>query len=312
MLVSLSHLDFPTSAERLFGRTGPFVLEIGFGDGRFLAHLGQAHPAWNLLGAEVSPASVTRAFRRLRREGIATARLYRGHGRFLVRNVIPPRGLHRVYVNFPDPWPRKRHHKNRLLQTPFFRLLSTRLEDGGALLLTTDHAEYFHFALEQAQASGLFHLAEGPPPPAMLRTKYALKWQEQDRPIYHVAFTKTAEADDVFKPIERCPMQHALLEGDLNAVAPFEKLVHRFRGGTVVVLDAYREMRGAGLLFQVIIEEEDLSQEVLIKAWPHEAGIYVGLQRFGHPLTTRGVREAVGAVTRWLEGQGLRRVKTWF
>jgi tRNA (guanine-N7-)-methyltransferase len=313
MILSLASLDFPASAERIFGRTGPLVLEIGFGDGRFLAHLARAHPAWNLLGAEVSPASVTRAFKRLRREGITTARLYKGHGRFLVRNVVPPRGLHRVYVNFPDPWPRKRHHKNRLLQAGFFRLLSTRLEDGGALRLTTDHAEYFAFALEEARTTRLFAVEESPPPPATLRTKYALKWREQARPIHHAVFTKVAEADESFEPIQTSKdMQHALLEGDLSAAGGFTKQVHRFSGGVVILLNVYREVEGEGLLFPAIIEEEDLRQEVLVKARPHEGGVYVGLQRFGDPLTTKGAAEAVRAVTEWLETRGLRRVETWF
>ncbi|RMF52898.1 MAG: tRNA (guanine-N7)-methyltransferase [Bacteroidetes bacterium] len=319
MLITPSSLTFPTPPERLFGRPGPLVLEVGFGDGRYLVHLGRTHPDWNLLGAEVSLGSVTRAFKRLRREGVRTARLYKGHGRFLVRNVIPRHGLHRVYVNFPDPWPRKRHHKNRLLQAGFFRLLSTRLEDGGALLLTTDHAEYFAFACDEARTTGLFDVAEGPPPPATLQTKYALKWQAERRPIYHAVFTKTAEAPDPYEPsLELCQMQHALLEGDLRAVPPLTKEVHRFPGGVVVLLEAYRDPAGDALLFLVLSEEEDLRQEMLVKAWPHrtptrpERGVAVALQRFGEPLTTRGAREAVRAVTQWLERQGLRRVETWF
>jgi len=311
MLLHLS--DFPVSPPAVFGREGPLVLEIGFGDGRYLTHLGKTHPAWNLLGAEVSLGSVTRAFKRLRREGVTNARLYRGNGRFLVRNVIPPEGLHRVYVNFPDPWPKKRQHRNRLLQAGFFELLTHRLEPGGALLLTTDHAEYFQFASDEAHATGLYRVEQGDPPPSTLHTKYALKWREQQRDIYHAVFTPVAEADGDFQPtIELKDMQHALLDGDLNAVGAFTKQVHRYATGTVIVREAYRELNGPALIFLVVIEEEDLRQEVLVKAWPAEAGVYVGLQHFGEPLGTRGAREAVRTVTRWLEGEGMKCVKTWY
>ena len=198
MLLDLAHLDFPTSSEQLFGRAGPLVMEVGFGNGWFLTHLARENPAWNLLGAEVSLGSVTRAFKRMRRERIDTVRLYAGHARFVVRNLIPRHGLHRIYVNFPDPWPKKRHHERRLLRAPFFRLLSTRLRDGGALWFTTDHAEYFAFALAEARSTGLFAIEQRPPPPATLQTKYAHKWRAQAIPIQHATFTKIAEADDPF------------------------------------------------------------------------------------------------------------------
>src|SRR5690606_34327654 len=137
-----SDLDLAQARDpaRLFGRAGPLVLEVGFGDGTFLAHLAEAYPAWNLLGAEISLASVSRAFRRLRRLGHRPVRLFRGQAEFLLRNIVPPEGLHRLYVNFPDPWPKKRHHERRLLQASFFRLAAARLEPNGAIHFTSDHA----------------------------------------------------------------------------------------------------------------------------------------------------------------------------
>ena len=96
MLLDLSHLALPTSPEHLFGRAGPLVMEVGFGNGWFLAHLARKNPAWNLLGAEVSLGSVSRAFKRMRRERIVHVRLYLGHARFIVRNLIPRHSLHRI------------------------------------------------------------------------------------------------------------------------------------------------------------------------------------------------------------------------
>ena len=295
---------------RLFERAGPLVLEVGFGDGTFLVHLAEAHPAWNLLGAEVSLGSVSRAFRRLRRHGHRQARLYRGDAQFLVRDVLPPGSLHRIYVNFPDPWPKKKHRDRRLLQTSFFRLTASRLEDGGALLFTSDHEEYFAFALAQAAATGLFAVEQKTPPPATLTTKYARKWQAQDKRIQHAVFTRTAPPDEHPSPIiETCDaMHHAIFEGDLPDLDAFEKQVHAFDQNHVILLEAFRSVNDGGLLFVARIEEPDLTQEVLLEVRPSDDQYVVGIKPWGQPLVTRGTREAVGVAARWLEAHGMEQV----
>lgn len=317
MLLRPAHLDLPFSPEKLFGRSGLVVMEIGFGDGWFLAHLAREQPAWNLLGVEVSVGSVTRAFKRMRRERISNVRLYQGQARFVVRNALAPRALHRVYVNFPDPWPKKRHHERRLLRASFFRLLSTRLDEGGALWLTTDHADYFAFALAEARASGLFAVEQRPPPPAMLQTKYARKWRAQNLLIQHAVLTKTADADDRFAPTIEThdTMHHALLAGALPPLDAFDKHVHRFAGGHVFVLEAMRPVGAEGLVFVTRIEEDDLTQDVLVEARPARKEpdhVFVGIRSFGQPLATRGVKEAVRAVAEWLEQRGLRTVQRFY
>lgn len=311
MLLIPSRHPLPPDPAVLFGRSAPLLLEVGFGDGRFLAHLARQHPGWNLLGAEVSRASVSRAVRRLRRENISTVRLYHGHGQFLVRNLVPPHALAQVWVNFPDPWPKSRHQDYRLLQAGFFRLLSTRLAGGGTLHLTTDSAPYFQFALAEGAASGCFSATTGPPPPGTLQTKYARKWEAAQRSFYHAVFSRTTEADTAPAPITTLPMQHALMEGSLDAIRQFPKLVHLYDDGRVILTEAYRALDGTGLLFKAAVEEEDLRQEVLLKAWPHPQGVYVGVERFGEPLLTNGIREALQALIGWLEGQGLRLVQGW-
>lgn len=311
MIIRPGQLTIPLDVDATFGRPGPLVVEVGFGDGRYLTHLGNAFPEWNLLGVEVSLGSIWRAYRRMLREHIDHVRLFRGNARFLVRDVIAPGTMHRIYVNFPDPWPRKKHLKNRLLRASFFELISTRLEEGGGLFLTTDHEEYFGFAVDEAEKTGLFDVRHGSPPPATLETKYALKWREQEKRIFHAEFLKQGESTPRHPIIERKEMQHAMLSGDLDSVGSFSKQVHEFDGGHVIVLDGYRDLSGGGLLFKVVVEEPDLRQEVLVQAWQKPEGVFVSLQPFGDPLTTRGVREAVRSVVAWLESQGLEMKESW-
>ena len=130
MLRRAGDLTIPTEPAELFGRRAPTALEIGFGNGSFMEAVAAREPEWNWLGAELSRSSVGRAFRRLTRAGLSNVRIYAGDARFLVRQVLPAHCLDRVYVNFPDPWPRRRHRDNRLLEASFFHLLGSRLKAG--------------------------------------------------------------------------------------------------------------------------------------------------------------------------------------
>ena len=307
-LLRFAEIDFPLNPSAAFGRAGPLVLEIGFGDGRFLVTLARAHPDWNLLGVEAAAASVARALRRLVREGVEPVRLFKGRAGFAVRNLVPPRSLHAVYVNFPDPWPKSRHAERRLLREPFFRLLSTRLEAKGRLLLTTDHEDYFAFALEEAKRSGLFEAHPQPPPSEVLTTKYAEKWKERGRRFFHAVFVKVAEAGEDFPPLRKeDEMPHAILEGSLPELGDFAKRVHAFPGGHAIFLEAARRAP-EGYYFLVRVEEPELEliQELLLELRPSAHGLYAGLKRFGDPLVTPGVRHAVGFLVDWLAARGLK------
>ncbi|MEM1125126.1 MAG: tRNA (guanine-N7)-methyltransferase [Bacteroidota bacterium] len=316
MLLHPAHYPWPAPPEALFDRLGPLVLEIGFGDGRFLAMLRDAHPGWNLIGAEISSAAVFRAYRRMQREAVDRVWLYKGEGPFVVQHLVPRRALHRIYVNFPDPWPRKRHADRRLMRQPFLRLAATRLAEGGTVMLTTDHSDYFQMAVAEGHATGLYEVSQGAPPPLTLRTKYALKWQDQGKPIYHVTLTKRAEPEETFpvRPRVDLAMQQARLRGALPVLTAFEKLVHRFEGGTAVFRHAYRPLDQPGLILTAQIDEGDLIQDLLLEIRP-DAGaetVHLGIKRFGEVMPTKGVAEAVRFVAHWLETQGLELEDGWY
>lgn len=308
MLLSLADYALPTAPAELFGRAAPLVVEIGHGNGSFLQHLARTHPEWNLLGVETSLGSVSRTFRRLRGEAAPHVRLYRGSGRFVVRNLVPPAALHRVYVNFPDPWPKKRHQDRRLLQRSFFHVLATRLTPGGSLWLTTDHPGYFRFAVTEAEHTGCFAATtNAEPPPAALRTKYARRWITQGKPIHHARFEQTATPDATFPPTltPTDTMHHAILNGAVPSVDAFAKQVCPFAGGHVILLEAATSVGGETVLFFARVEEEELIQELLVEVRPHERGVYVGIKPFAEPLSTPGTRAAIRHVTDWLQQQGL-------
>ncbi|HEV2125404.1 MAG TPA: tRNA (guanosine(46)-N7)-methyltransferase TrmB, partial [Chloroflexota bacterium] len=171
-------LTFPVDWAEQFG-VAPLHLEIGFGDGRYTVRRALEEPEAMFVGLEISSASIQRALAKVRRAGVDNVALLKVGANFAVKNLFAPQSLSSITVNFPDPWPKERHLKNRLLQRSFFELAASRLVPAGTLRLATDHPDYLLFALQEAEASGLFAAHEAEPPAAVFETKYALKWKGQ-------------------------------------------------------------------------------------------------------------------------------------
>jgi tRNA (guanine-N7-)-methyltransferase len=125
-----------------FGRAAPLVLEIGFGMGETTAAIAQARPDTDFLGVEVYPAGVGALLRRLDEQAIGNVRIVQHDAVEVLRDMIAPASLAGVHVFFPDPWPKARHHKRRLIQPPLVALVASRLAPGGYLHCATDWAHY--------------------------------------------------------------------------------------------------------------------------------------------------------------------------
>ena len=300
-----NEFQYPDTLERLYpGGSESLQLEVGFGDGRFWAEHHKLEPDVNYLGVEVSGVSVQKALSRYRTKAVQNAIVVRTQAEFMVRNVLRQNSLSRVYVNFPDPWPKARHEDARFLRPGVFELLSTRLVDKSEIWLTTDHPGYFEFALESALGTGLFEISKPAPPAAALQTKYAMKWQGMKLEIFHARFQKRGVSQQAFLPLmigETMP--HSQLRGEIPT-PPNEKIVFKGSGYTVIVLEGFAHNAKLALLTR--IEEIDFTQEILITVAKHDDGrVVAGLESFGAPLITPGVKAAVGVVTDWLEKQGL-------
>jgi len=126
----------------VFGRVAPRVLEIGFGMGETTAALAQARPDVDFLGVEVFAAGVGALCKRIDALGLANLRIVQHDAVEVVRDMLAPDSLAGVHLYFPDPWPKARHHKRRLIQPPFVALLASRIAPGGYLHCATDWAHY--------------------------------------------------------------------------------------------------------------------------------------------------------------------------
>lgn len=319
MIYQLSQFAFPDDPARLFPGTPErdLYLEIGFGDGRFWPHFAAGFAEVpNYLGVELSGASLLKAQARLRRSGLGNAHLTKMPALVMLEAVIPVGSLSGIIVNFPDPWPKKDHLDQRLLRVPFFRLAASQLKPGGAVLLTTDHEEYFDFACREAAESGAMRVERADPPAAALETKYALKWRELGIGAQHARFVPTSDPQELAAQLPRpdiqaLPQEDADLPHAIVTLPPdfdlsdFSKGAVRGPSYTVVLLDAYRSLRRPEYTVLAHIEEGELTQEVLVGITQRQDGsVLVRLAKFGGPIITAGVKAAVGAVTDELVRRG--------
>lgn len=186
-------LDFA----KIFGRGGPVEMEIGFGDGEVLCDLAQRYADINYLGIDVYRPGVGSLLLKLKRQQITNVRVICADAAVVVAQRIPMRSLDAVYLLFPDPWPKKRHHKRRLLQQMFLDQLRERLRPGGYLHIATDWQAYAeHIRQHAAQVPGLTHisaddsygaLAERRPP-----TRFERRGKRLGHPVWEMFFQRTA------------------------------------------------------------------------------------------------------------------------
>ncbi|OQS12526.1 tRNA (guanosine(46)-N7)-methyltransferase TrmB [Nocardia donostiensis] len=154
-LVGREVADEPLDAAAWFGRDAPLVIEIGCGTGTATAAMAQAEPQLNLIGIEVYQPGLAQLVQQIEREQISNIRLLRGDAVDVLENMIAEESLTGVRVFFPDPWPKARHHKRRLLQPATVALIANRLRPGGVLHIATDHAGYAEHIAEVGAAEPL-------------------------------------------------------------------------------------------------------------------------------------------------------------
>jgi tRNA (guanine-N7-)-methyltransferase len=158
-------IDFaagPLESLTLFGRAAPCTLEIGFGNGENLLALAAAHPERDFLGVEVHRPGIGRLLLGLEAHSLSNVRVICHDAVEVLEQQIAPASLAQILILFPDPWPKKRHHKRRLIQPPFAEVLARALIPGGVLRLATDWEPYALQMLEVLCAvPGLENLAGG-------------------------------------------------------------------------------------------------------------------------------------------------------
>ncbi len=180
------------------GAGAPLVVELGFGRGEFLMELAAQAPRVAHLGVEVSHKRVLKMARRLARTALRNVRLVEARAESVLRDGLAPGSVRACWVNFPDPWPKKRHQRRRLLQPALVRELALRLAPGGELHAATDHVEYAEAIHGVLAGEALLENAAAPAPwlpevPGRKPTAYELEWRAEGRPLHFFEYRRKAE-----------------------------------------------------------------------------------------------------------------------
>ena len=140
--LGIAYAPAPLDFANTFGRNAPVILEIGFGMGETTAAIAAAQPQNDFVGLEVHGPGVGALLNRVDAAGLANVRVIQHDAVDVIEHMIPAASLEGIHVYFPDPWPKKRHHKRRLLQPAFVHALAQRLSAGGYLHAATDWDDY--------------------------------------------------------------------------------------------------------------------------------------------------------------------------
>ena len=184
-------LDF----DHLFGRTAPTTLEIGFGNGETLVQQASENPEMNYIGIEVHEPGVGHCLLCAREAGLENLRLIAHDAIDALQHQVPNNSLQRINLYFPDPWPKKRHHKRRIVQSSFLALCADRLKVDGALHVATDWANYAEHIDTLVKDLKQFAVAErrehdGDQPLDRPRTKFEQRGLQQGHRIWDWRFDR--------------------------------------------------------------------------------------------------------------------------
>ncbi len=184
----------PLNFALLFGNDHPVEMEIGMGKGTFITQQAKLHPETNYFGIEYARWFWRYASDRLRRNKCMNCRTVRAEALYFVREFVPDASLSALHIYHPDPWPKKRHHKRRLIQQPFLEHVQRILKPEGLLRVVTDHKEYFEQVDALIKASPLRVVDYTPPAFAQagefIGTNFERKYIKEGRERYAIAAVK--------------------------------------------------------------------------------------------------------------------------
>ncbi|MEQ9618537.1 MAG: tRNA (guanosine(46)-N7)-methyltransferase TrmB [Deltaproteobacteria bacterium] len=193
-ILDISEHLIPVDLPELFGNSGDCALEIGFGDGDFLSESAIRQPGKNFLGIEVKKRRFNKAVKTALRKGLGNIKFLHIDANVAVGEIFYPDSFSTVYINFPDPWPKDRHQKHRIINAEFLEKLSRVMKRNAKLDIASDHKDYIFNALarlnnitffeSEYRGSGyLNHVPERP------LTTYEREFREEGRKIYYLMFT---------------------------------------------------------------------------------------------------------------------------
>jgi len=196
-------LDKPVDWKEVFGNNNPIDCEIGFGNGEFLVKKAELHPERNFFGIDYSIESFKRAKKIIEKTNSSGIKIVCLEAKAAFIVLVPEKSFSHIYLNFPDPWPKKKHYKNRLLDREFLTIAASCSTEKGKIIVATDDPFYRDFILEEVASvhlwESLFQKGWTDELLDHFSTKYEKRWRNEGKEIFYMMFQKKADSDISFR-----------------------------------------------------------------------------------------------------------------
>ncbi|MDN5345535.1 MAG: tRNA (guanine-N7-)-methyltransferase [Petrotoga sp.] len=295
--------SYPIEWNKIFGNSNELIVEVGFGGGEFLVNLAKENNNYNYIGIETSLTSCHKVKKKIFQNNLNNVQIILEDAKFALREFFSDNLINKVIVNFPCPWPKSKHAKNRLFDEKFIDTLSAVLKVDGEVILTTDVFWYASDVKEKLLSNGCFEVENFSEVNQLpFKTRYEKKWENEGRKKYLLIAQKRCK-----RAIKR------LLEGDLDL--PHEKikkvnfdklqslvrLKKSMKSKTIVIKDIYTKLDGSEYLVKVFSEDEGYSQSYFVNIIKMKEGWLVKLDDIAKAYRTPAVKEAVSTIAKEIE-----------
>ena len=253
---------FPLNWDQIFHRKAPLAVEIGFGNGEFLVDWAKRRLDWNFIGIDYSVGSTGRLQKRLLQNSIENVRTINDDARFTLRELFSDNCIQHIIMNFPDPWPKKRHQERRILRQPFIQTLGAILKHRGVFELVTDQfwlAQNSHSLFLESHFLEVNEIEKNPT--RLLMTKYEKKWLESGCEIYRVVCIKQNDSK-VHRILEDGKMPNYIVKKRISPgeISRLKDLENSEDKELFVIKEIYRDFKKDGYLLRVITQDFDYKQ----------------------------------------------------
>lgn len=280
--------------DRLTAADGDILVEIGFGNGEFLQHLARTRRDALVVGIEVSSWCLCKAARRTVASGVPNVRLLHGDARALLVWAFEPGVVSEVYMNFPCPWPKRKHAARRVSSAAFPRLMRRSLTRGGMFTLATDVDWYAAETREAFAMDGAFDTGQVlVNPPREYKTKYERKWREMGRDTYTVTAVKITEEHEMDGHEIQEQTEIEGLGGEISpTIRSLEGEKIEGREYRVIFREVFFSGDGSALVSAISVDE-GFEQHYFLRLTPTPHGLRGRVDSVGFPYRTPGVRASV-------------------
>lgn len=173
----------------------PLEVDLGCGDGSFLTGMARHHPDRDFIGVERLLGRARKVCKKITRQGLDNARVLRLESRYVVEWLLPDAAVSRIHLLCPDPWPKVRHHRRRLIQQDFLEAVRRALRPGGEFLFMTDHEDYFEWTVEKVRDFGGFEILEWNEDTFFYpKTDFQLLWESEGKSVQRLRCRKPLDA----------------------------------------------------------------------------------------------------------------------